>query len=155
MVKHIKKIVVILAGVFCCCSCVFDRVEAIVVRNMSGSDIVVCYSCADTIINNRETNDSLWKTYYKIERNYDVLYIAYPPFFYDDIVKKDSIRGIRFLYKNRISETCKDGTIKFFFIDYFIFSNNSIDTIAKYQLYEKMVFSNDDLVKMNWVITYE
>ena len=151
-----KKIVIILAVlVFCFCSCVFDRIETIVVKNLSDLDIVVCYSCADTIINNRETNDSLWKTYYKIERNYDVEYIPYPPFFDYDVVKKDIIKGIKFLYKNEISKVCKDNTIKFFFIDYSIFSNNSIDSIAKYQLYEKMIFSNDDLVKMNWVIEYK
>jgi len=151
-----KKIVITLAiSVFCLCSCVFDRVETIAIKNLSDLDIAVCYSCADVIINNQETNDSLWKTYYKIERNYNVERIPYPPFFNYGVVYKDSIKGIEFLYKNQISEVCKDSTIKFFFIDYSIFRNNSIDTIAKYQLYEKMVFSNDDLVKMNWVIEYK
>ena len=104
----IKTVVISAISVFCLYSCVFDRVETIVVKNLSDLDIIICYSCADTIINNRETNDSLWKTYYNIERNYNVEYIPYPPFFDCDVVQKSSTKGIKFLYKNTINEACKD-----------------------------------------------
>jgi len=145
-----KKIIILsIILVFCLSSCT-SCVKTIGIKNMSNSDIVVCYTCSDIL--SEEGNDSLWNLYYKQKHD------LYPPFVYYEncILKKDSIRYIPFLYKHTINEFCKDSLIRFFFIDYFVFKNYSLDTIAKYQTYEqKMIFSNKDLEKRNWIIEYK
>ena len=58
--------------------------------------------------------------------------------------------------KESIVKGSKDGLIRFFFISDSTFLNNSWDTIVKYQMYNrKLVFSEEDLEKINWIIGYQ
>ena len=87
------------------------------------------------------------------------MFAPHPPFVYynyRDVLKKDSTRNISFVYKYNIAKSCKDSLIRFFFINDTIFYKNSLDTIGKYHLYEKkMIFSDEDLEKMNYTIEYK
>ena len=132
------------------CACVMDRIDRIQMVNNSNTGLIFFYNCLDSIGYGRDT-----LTVNPYFRQFD--------HFKSDIVDKNlyiaqdssKVVGIPFP-KERLTSTCGDGHIRFFFIKDSVFFTNPWDTIVQYQMYErKLVFSKEDLERMNWTITYE
>ena len=145
-----KKIVII-GVILCLCSCVhFDRVETFQVINYSDEGQIIYYSCSDSI--GSEIDSLTFNPYFKQFDNVksDILNE-------NKHIDKNSFKWIKVSDKKEsIVKGSKDGLIRFFFISDSTFLNNSWDTIVKYQMYNrKLVFSEEDLEHMNWVIEYQ
>jgi hypothetical protein len=146
-----KPIIIIITLIFCVSlrSCIryiihtsLQFTKTIEVKNNSDNDIYVCHTCSDSLI----TNQNIYVNGIRIKDN-----------FVENFIEKDTNKLIHFTgYKDNIHNVCKDKHIRFFFINDSVFRDNLPDIISKHHLYEKKIlFSDEDLKKMNYTIIYE
>ena len=145
-----KKIFIVsVISVLCLYSCVYDHVERIQIVNNSEEGQVVYHSCSDRM---GAEMDSFSNLHYErmAGRNrpihYERAYIA-----------KDSVRGYgNFFSKKATACFCEDKKVRFFFISESVFITTPWDTLVKYQMYNrKLVFTDEELKKNDWVVIYE
>ena len=141
-----KVFIILVVSVLCLCACVMDCIDYIQIVNNSDYGQVVCLSCSDSI---GYGNDTLSLNLYFKQYKYNIIEV-------DDYIHKDSTQRYKItIYKERLASSCKDKHIRFFFITDTVFFNNAWDTIIKYKKYDKLVFSQKDLEKNNYTITYK
>lgn len=128
-------------------SCVYDRVETIRFLNKSDSTIYMDYSCSDRL-----------EKSFKLHVYQDATINGKDTLVYSrERAEKDSIGWtiIGFSRKGAIRQ-CKDKKLRFFFIKESVMKGYSWEEICEQQLYEKkLVFTEEELVKMNWTVVYE
>ena len=121
-------------------TCGFDRGFSILVINNTDQKVHVCFTCSDTL--------GTWN-------NFSEEYQQGKYYLPSHDIDSESYSSIIFTeYYNNIKNNCKDKQIRFFFICDSILYRYTWEEIHKHQLYEKMVFSDEDLEDMNWVIKY-
>ena len=146
-----KKIFIVFAvSALFVSACVMDKIDHIQMVNNSNTGLIYSFNCLDSIGYGRDT-----LTFNPYFRQFD--HFKSDIVDKDDYIAKNSSKVIRiYCPKERLTSTCGDGRLRFFFIKDSVFLNNPWDTIVKYQMYErKLVFSKEDLERMNWTITYE
>ncbi len=139
-------LIISLIGVICS-SCVYDRAEIIPFINKSDSAIYgVCF-CESSLVKGR--NLQIYKKI-TIKGQDTSIYPTYR-------AEKDSIGYIDVYWsKEKAVRDCKDKKLRFFFIKESVMKEYSWDEICERQLYaKKLVFTEEELVKMDWTVVYE
>ena len=132
--------VILLIPVLRTCMLPFDRGCSIHVINNTEQRVTVCFTCSDTL--------GTWD-------NFSEKYQRYQYYLPKDIIEPESYKPIIFTeYYNNIKNMCQDKKLRFYFISDTVKYRYTWGEICKNQLYEKLVFSDEDLENMNWGIEY-
>ena len=146
-----KKILILgICGLFCSCLFTYDPPRGqIQVINYSNVGQIIYYSCTDMI---GAEIDSFRNFYYESIAGCEVSIVNENVY-----IDKNSSKWFKIPFKKEyFACTCKDKHVRFFFISDSIFLNNPWDTIVKHQMYNrKLIFSEENLKKNNWVVVYE
>jgi len=156
--KNIEKIsALILVSLFS--SCIFfdetPQTGVINLQNCTESAVYVYVTYKDTLPNFPKLNlfDTIALGKYEQEKDTIIspVYRINAHSFYVDFDKNEG--GI--IFNDYISK-CADKKIRLYFIRENIMRSKTWNEIYKGQLYEKkMIFSEDDLSKLNWEVNYE
>ncbi|MDR0206018.1 MAG: hypothetical protein LBI45_02005 [Bacteroidales bacterium] len=147
-----KKIIITLIVIALCqSSCIFfDSASSIYIVNNSNEGQIICHSCSDSI--GAIIDNMTISPFFKQFDNMKSVILNTDAYINKNTYQRYKISGTRGSFVRR----CKDKHVRFFFISDSVFMNNPWDTIVKYQMYNrKLVFTEEELKKNNWVVVYE